>query len=44
MIAQQMNVSRAFVKSEGSLMHAVNGHLLTAEQVLELDSKKELTN
>jgi hypothetical protein len=44
MIAQRMNVSRAFVTSDGSLVHAVNGYLLTTEQIVELDSKNELTS
>ena len=44
MIAQKMNVGHAFVTHEGKMVHPVNGYLLTTEQILELDSKHELTS
>lgn len=44
MIAQKMNVSRPFVTHEGKMIYPVNGYLLTAEQILELDSRNELTS
>jgi hypothetical protein len=39
-----MNASRAFVTHEGKLVNPVNGYLLTTEQILELDSRNELTS
>ena len=44
MIAQKMNVSHAFVTHEGKMVHPVNGYLLTTEQILDLDSRNELTS
>jgi len=44
MIAQKMNVSSAFVTHEGKMVFPVSGFLLTADQILELDSKNELTS
>jgi hypothetical protein len=44
MIAQKMNISRAFVTHEGKMVYPVNGYLLTVEQILELDSRNELTS
>src|SRR5713226_5287194 len=44
MIAQRMSVGHTFVTHEGKMVHPVNGYLLTTEQILELDSKNELTS
>jgi hypothetical protein len=44
MIAQKMNVSPAFVTHEGKMIYPVNGYLLTVDQILELDSRNELTS
>jgi hypothetical protein len=43
-IAQRMNVSRAFVTHDGKMVYPVIGYLLTTEQILELDAKNELTS
>jgi hypothetical protein len=42
MIERKMNV-RTFVTYDGKMIRNVNGYNLTAEQILELDSKGELT-
>jgi hypothetical protein len=44
MIAQKMNVGNPFVRRDGKMIYPVNGYLLTTEQILELDSKDELTS
>jgi hypothetical protein len=44
MIAMKMNVGNAMVMHDGKMVHPVNGYLLTSEQILELDSKNELTS
>src|ERR1700720_1290206 len=44
MIAMKMNVGKALVRHDGKMVHPVNGYLLTSEQILELDSKNELTS
>ena len=43
MIVQKISVSSAFVTHEGKMVFPINNYLLTAEQILELDSKNELT-
>ncbi len=43
-IAQKMNVSEAFVTHEGKMVFPINNYLLTGAQILELDSKNELTS
>lgn len=43
MIEQEMTV-RPFVTKEGTLIHYVDGYPLTAEQILELDEKYDLTH
>lgn len=43
MIERKMTV-RTFVTHEGRMIRNVNGYNLTAEQILELDLKGELTN
>ena len=44
MVAQKMDVSRPFVTHKGDMVYPVNGYLLTVPQILELDSKNELTS
>jgi hypothetical protein len=44
MVAQKLNVSRPFVTNKGDMVFPVNGYLLTVPQILELDSKNELTS
>jgi hypothetical protein len=44
MIAQKMDVSRPFMTHKGDMVYPVNGYLLTVPQILELDSKNELTS
>ncbi len=44
MIAQRISVGKAFVTHEGEMVHPVNGYLLTTEQILNLDSKNEMTS
>jgi hypothetical protein len=44
MIAMKMSVGKALVRHDGKMVHPVNGYLLTSEQILELDSKNELTS
>jgi hypothetical protein len=44
MIAQKMRIGRPFVTHEGKMVYPVNDYLLTTEQILELDSKRELTS
>jgi len=44
MIALKMSVGHSFVRRDGKMVHPVNGYLLTTEQILELDSKNELTS
>jgi hypothetical protein len=44
MIAQKINVASGFVRHDGKMVYPVNGYLLTTEQILELDSKNELTS
>jgi hypothetical protein len=42
--AQRMSVGDTFVRHDGVMVYPVNGYLLTTEQILELDSKNELTS
>jgi hypothetical protein len=42
MIKRKMTV-RCFVTHDGKMIHNVNGYNLTGEQILELDSKRQLT-
>jgi hypothetical protein len=44
MVAQKLAVSRPFVTNKGDMVYPVNGYLLTVPQILELDSKNELTS
>lgn len=44
MIARRMSVGQSFVTHDGKTVHPVNGYLLSTEQILELDSKNELTS
>jgi hypothetical protein len=44
MIAQKMTVGNAIVRHDGKMVYPVNGYLLTTEQILDLDSKNELTS
>jgi len=44
MVAQKLDVSRPFVTNKGDMVYPVNGYLLTVPQILELDSKNELTS
>jgi hypothetical protein len=44
MIAMKMNVGSSMVRHDGKMAHPVNGYILTSEQILELDSKNELTS
>ncbi len=42
MIERKMTVN-SFVTHDGRMIHNVNGYNLTADQVLELDSKNQVT-
>jgi hypothetical protein len=42
MIKRKMTVT-TFVTHDGKMIHNVNGYNLTGEQILELDSKGQLT-
>lgn len=44
MIWRRLTVSAPFVTHEGTMVRSVNGCLLTNSQILELDSKNELTS
>src|SRR5437016_9226797 len=44
MIARKIAVGKAFVTHEGKMVYPVNGYLLTTEQILDLDSKNEMTS
>jgi hypothetical protein len=44
MVDQKLDVSRPFVTHNGDMFYPVNGYLLTVPQILELDSKNELTS
>jgi hypothetical protein len=42
--AQGMSVGDSFMRHDGIAVHPVNGFLLTTEQIVELDSKNQLTS